>query len=122
MRLLVAALDRVSDDGLLFTQNGEEVIGPMLTHYDGWNREDVTRTYDFERRRYVPVPRSERRAARHALRRIRRRGLLVTASDYVARGDSRARRAAVRAACGAGALPFVTDIGLRRLPRRPYRC
>ena len=46
----------------------------------------------------------------------------MTASDYVRKGDRRSTRAAVRAACRAGALPFVTDIGIRRLPRRPYRC
>jgi hypothetical protein len=82
----------------------------------------VTRTYDFDSRRYVRVPRRERRAARRALRQMAGRGLLVTASDYVARGDGAATRAAVRAACAAGALPFVTGIGIRRLPGRPYRC
>ena len=122
MRRLVAALDRLAGERLLFSQNGEGVIGPSLRHYDGWNREDVTRTYDFERRRYVPVPAGERRAARRALRRIGARGLLVTASDYVLRGSRAATRSAVRAACRAGALPFVTDIGIRRLPRRPFRC
>ena len=109
-------------DGLLFTQNGASTIGPSLRAYDGWNREDVTRTYDFGRGRYVPVPRRERRAARRELRRMAAKGLLVTASDYVPRGARRATRAAVRSACRAGALPFVTDIGIRRLPKRPYRC
>jgi hypothetical protein len=109
-------------DRLLFTQNGAGAIGPSLGVYDGWNREDVSRTYDFGRERYVPVSRRDRRAARRELRRIAARGLLVTASDYLPRGRRRAARAAVRAACRAGALPFVTDIGIRRLPRRPLRC
>jgi cysteinyl-tRNA synthetase len=107
---------------LLFTQNGERSIGPTLGLYDGWNREDVTSTYDFDRRRYVRVPGGEARAARRALRRISRAGLLVTATDYVRRGDRRGGTAAIGAACSAGALPFVTDIGLRRLPRRPPVC
>jgi uncharacterized protein (TIGR01370 family) len=122
MRRLVATLDRLVEDRLLFTQNGERVIGPTLRHYDGWNREDVTRTYDFDRGRYAPVPRRARRSARRGLRRMAEAGLLVTASDYVARGARRATNAAVRAACVAGALPFVTDIALRRLPRAPFEC
>ena len=124
MHRLARTLGRLvhARDGLLFTQNGFRTIGPSLGAYDGWNREDVSRTYDFDHERYQPVPAPGRRAARRELRRMGARGLFVTASDYVARGDRSATRAAVRVACQAGALPFVTDIGIRRLPRRPYRC
>src|SRR5205085_5495803 len=55
---------------LLFAQNGEETIGPLLRSYDGWNREDVSATYDFSRHRYVMQPRPAVRAAQAALRRI----------------------------------------------------
>ncbi len=48
---------------------------------------------------------------------MRDRGLLVTATDYVRRGDSRAARAAIAAACGAGALPYVSDIDLKQVPQ-----
>jgi endo-alpha-1,4-polygalactosaminidase (GH114 family) len=124
MHRLARALSRLVHrrGKLLFTQNGEDSIGPTLRLYDGWNREDVTSTYDFDRRRYVPVAPRAGRAALRALRRIARSGLLVTAIDYVRRGDRRGQDAAVQAACSAGALPFVSDIGLRRLPERPFQC
>jgi endo-alpha-1,4-polygalactosaminidase (GH114 family) len=124
MRRLVAALGRLAHrrGGFLFAQNGEDVIGPMLRHLDGWNREDVSRTYSFRRRRYVPVSPADHRVALRALRRIRGRGVVVTATDYVRRGDAGAARAATAAACGAGALSYVSDIGLSRVPQPPARC
>ena len=124
MRALARSLSGLVNrrGGLLFTQNGERSIGPTLALYDGWNREDVTSTYDFDRHRYARVRGDEARAARRALRRISGAGLLVTATDYVRRADRRGRAAAIGTACSAGALPFVTDIRLRRLPRRPLVC
>jgi endo-alpha-1,4-polygalactosaminidase (GH114 family) len=124
MRVLVRSLSRLvhARGDLLFAQNGEEVVGPILRHLDGWNREDVTRTYDFTRRRYVPVPRGAAASARRALRRVAKHGVLVTATDYVRRGDARGTAASVRNACAAGALPFVSDIGLSRVPATPARC
>jgi hypothetical protein len=107
---------------LLFTQNGEDVIGPSLRHYDGWNREDLSQTYSFEHGRYERVPREDTRGAQRALRRIAGAGLLVTASDYTKRGDARGRDRAVRNACAAGALPFVTNIGLTRISRVAFTC
>jgi endo-alpha-1,4-polygalactosaminidase (GH114 family) len=108
--------------GLLFTQNGEGSIGPTLRLYDGWNREDVTSTYDFGGSRYRRVSAEDRRAAQSALRRIGRHGLLTLATDYVGRGDARTTKAATSAACSAGSLPYVADIGLRRVPARAFRC
>ena len=124
MRSLVRALSALVHGraGLLFAQNGDAVIGPFLPHLDGWNREDVSWTWSFSRRRYVRVPAAGRRAAQAALRRVARAGLLVTATDYVGEDDAAASRESVANACAAGALPFVSDIGLRRLPRRPLRC
>lgn len=60
--------------------------------------------------------------AQAALRRIATRGLLVTASDYTAAGDEPVAQEAVANACAAGALPFVGDIGLTRLPAAPLTC
>jgi len=108
--------------GLLFTQNGEDTIGPMVRYLDGWNREDVTSTYDADRHAYVRQSPGDVRAAMEALRRLRGDGLLVTATDYTAPGDAAATRAAVRNACASGALPFVSDIGLSRLPAHAYHC
>ncbi len=122
MRALVRSLARLVHrrGRLLFTQNGERSIGPTLRYYDGWNREDVSHTYDFDRRRYERVPVSDRRAAQDALRRIRARGLLVTSIDYT--DDSGVERDAVANACAAGALPFVSNIDLTRFPAAPFRC
>jgi endo-alpha-1,4-polygalactosaminidase (GH114 family) len=124
MRSLVAALSRdVRRRGaLLFTQNGEDSIGPTLRYYEGWNREDVSWTYDFDRRRYLRRPRRDRRAAQAALRRIAGAGLLVTATDYVRAGDAAAVEESRRNACAAGAFPFVSDIGLTRVPMPALGC
>jgi hypothetical protein len=123
MRKLVRRLGRSVHrrGGLLFAQNGEHSIGPLLPVLDGWNREDVTWTYSFKRRRYVHVPASEVAAAQAALARIGAAGLLVTSSDYTA-GDAASEQEAVANACAAGAVPFVSDIALRRLPAAPLTC
>jgi endo-alpha-1,4-polygalactosaminidase (GH114 family) len=122
MHRLVRRLSRRVHRGgrLLFAQNGEESIGPTLRYYDGWNREDVTSTWAPGRHRYVRTPRRDRRAAAAALRRMRRHGLLTLSTDYTRARDARAREAATRTACAAGALPYVADIELRRLePPQP---
>ena len=128
MRKLVLALaDLVHGQGrLLFTQNGHwglETLG-LIDAIDGWNREDVTWTYDFDRKRYVHQRPGATRAALAELRDMQERGLLTTATDYTPSGDSQALEEAVANACGAGALPYVSDIGLtaRRLPSPPLVC
>ena len=96
----------------------------MLDAIDGWNREDVTWTYDFERQRYVHQRPGATRAALAELRDMQSRGLVTTATDYTRAADHRALDEAVANACGAGALPYVSDIGLtaRRLPKPPLAC
>jgi polysaccharide biosynthesis protein PelA len=123
MRKLTRSLSRLTHgrDRLLFTQNGDETIGPLLRFYDGWNREDVTWTFNFDRRRYQRVPAADHRQAVATLKRISAKGLLTMATDYTA-GDRRANDESVRNACAAGALPFVSNIELTRIPRRPFRC
>jgi hypothetical protein len=49
-------------------------------------------------------------------------GLLVTATDYVAEGNGPGVLQSVGNACAAGALPYVSDIGLRRVPVQPFLC
>jgi polysaccharide biosynthesis protein PelA len=107
---------------LLFAQNGEDSIGPLLRYYDGWNREDVTATYDFGLHRYVVQPHDQIAAAQRALRRMSAAGLLTLATDYVARGNTGTASLAVANACAAGALPFVSDINLTRVPALPPAC
>jgi endo-alpha-1,4-polygalactosaminidase (GH114 family) len=124
MRLLIRSLSALVHrrGGLLFAQNGEASVGPLLRFYDGWNREDVTWTYSFKRRRYVHQPAGEVIGAQSALRRIASRGLLVTAADYTATPDEPAAQESLSNACSVGALPFVGDIGLTRLPAAPLVC
>lgn len=122
MTALVRSLARLVHGrrGFLFAQNGEDAIGPLVRWLDGWNREDVGGTYDFATRRYVRVPAADEAEALAALRRMRARGLLALATGYLPARRSAA--GAVAAACRAGALPFVSDVELTRVPARPLRC
>lgn len=120
MRALVKRL--AAGPGVLFAQNGDEVIDRFLPFLAGWNREDVSRTYDFDTKRYVPVSAEDRAAAVATLRRLGQRLALVTATDYVEAGDTAGARAATKAACAAGALSYVSDIELRRVPQPPPAC
>jgi hypothetical protein len=108
--------------GFLFTQNGEDAIAPLLPYLDGWNREDVTWTYDFGAKRYVQQPAADSAHAQAALRRIGKAGLLVTATDYVRADDARAVAQSAANACAVGALPFASDIGLARIPVSALTC
>jgi polysaccharide biosynthesis protein PelA len=124
MRVLVRNLARLTHGRkkLLFTQNGDRSIGPTLRYYDGWNREDVTWTYDFRRRAYRRVRASSTAAAQATMRRLAARGLLVTSSDYTRKGDNAAAAQAIANSCAAGGLPFVTNILLTRIPRVAPAC
>jgi uncharacterized protein (TIGR01370 family) len=128
MRDLVLALAALAhaDGRLLFTQNGAWGLRKLglLEAIDGWNREDVTWTYDFDRRRYVHNSDRARRAALRELAEFRDLGLITTAANYTRAGDQRALAESVADACGVGALPYVGDIGLtaRRLPQPPLTC
>jgi uncharacterized protein (TIGR01370 family) len=129
MRKLVRRLRAVADrgDGLLFAQNGEwglERFG-IAPYLDGWNREDVTGSYDFDRKRYVRTGRRAHHSALHGLRRYRKRlGLFTTATDYTRSASGTLAAHAIDAACEVGALPYVSDIGLTagRLPEPPLVC
>jgi endo-alpha-1,4-polygalactosaminidase (GH114 family) len=107
---------------LLLAQNGEDVVGPLLPYLDGWNREDVTSTYDFATHGYVRQDPAHVAAAQAALRRIAARIGFVTATDYVASGDADATAQALRDACAVGAPDFVSDIGLTRVAQPPLLC
>jgi hypothetical protein len=91
-------------------------VEPLVQHFDGWNREDVTWTFDFDRRRYVPNSAGDRNAALDELESIGAHGLVTMATDYVdlADADLEPECEAVAYAAGAGALPYVADIGLTK--------
>jgi hypothetical protein len=108
---------------VVFAQNGADVLGPLMGALDGWNREDVSFTYDPGSRSYRPTTPGELDAAQSELRRLAAAGLLVTATDYLPPAATGApAAAAVNNACAAGALPFVSDLELRRVPQPPPRC
>ena len=129
MRMLVAELSDLAHSGgdLLFAQNGAWILEKlgMVAYLDGWNREDVTWTYDFDHHRYIRVGDHAHQEAIHELTRFHDHfGLFTTATDYTARAHGRATRRSVRNACSAGALPYVSNINLtlERLPDPPLRC
>jgi len=107
---------------LLFAQNGDEVIRPVASSLDGWNREDVTLGYDFESGSYAVRPPEETARALAALAELAAQGILVTATDYLGEHDAGLEEAALHNACSVGALPFIADIGLTTLPVAPLRC
>lgn len=125
MGKLIADLDALVGDGLLFTQNGgpgmlngypHEDVDPLMSHVDGWNREDVTWTYDFDRREYVRNRRADREDALEELSKIGDAGLVTTATDYVELDDglNPGECKAVDKAVSVGALPYLADIGLTK--------
>jgi uncharacterized protein (TIGR01370 family) len=102
--------------GLLFAQNGEDAtVDAMAPHLDGWNREDVSFTFDDGAGRYEEVGPADREAALATLRRLRSRGVLVTTIDYLDDPAGPDAAAARRAACDAGAVPSIGDINLTRV-------
>jgi len=124
MRALVKRLSSLvrPKKKFLFAQNGEDVIGPSLKYYDGWNREDVSWTYDFDTSRYHQQSPENTASALAALQTISAAGLLVTATDYVDDGNTAAEALCLQNACSAGALSFISDIDLTRLPSAPLIC
>jgi hypothetical protein len=124
MAELVSGLARLvhGRQGFLFAQNGADIMGPMLRYLDGWNREDVSFTYDFGHKRYVRVHAADAAAARRELLRMRSRGLLTLATDYVAANDEADAAQAAATACSVGALPFESNIDLTRIPPAAPTC
>ncbi len=108
MRLVVAALAKLvhGRNGFLFAQNGADVDGPIVRYLDGWNREDV----------------GTDPSAVHDLRTERKHGLLTLATGYVKHASSPAVARDIRLACHAGALPFVSNLELTRIPQPPPHC
>ena len=124
MRALVGGLSRLARARrkLLMAQNGADVNWPLRRLYDGINFEDVSFSYDFDRNVYIRRSAGDVAAAQREIRRYRRAGLKVTATDYVAAGKTKQAQIAVRNACLAGALPYVSDIYLKRIPAQPFLC
>jgi endo-alpha-1,4-polygalactosaminidase (GH114 family) len=124
MRALVTGLSRLvrARGKLLMAQNGADVNWPLKRFYDGINFEDVSFSYDFDRHAYFRRRADDVAQAQGEIRRYRRAGLKVTATDYLAARKPKETLIAVRNACSAGALPYVSDIDLTRIPAQPFLC
>lgn len=128
MRKLVRRLAHLAHHRhkLLFAQNGEWglVRFGIVSFLDGWNREDVTTSYDFDHESYRRAPKAQTREAKQELRRMARRGLFTTSADYTAHSSGSLFEDSIANSCGAGALPYVGDIGLTasRLPNPAITC
>lgn len=108
--------------GVLMAQNGDSIIDPFVPLLDAWNREDPTGTYDFSKKKYIPTDTAGRRLARTTIKRLAAAGLVVTTIDYFGSPTSPQAKRAIRISCQAGALPFIGDIALKKVPKTPARC
>ena len=103
MRRLVRRLAGLvhGDGGLFFAQNGYWGLRKfgILEFLDGWNREDVTWGFDFDRRRYVRHPDRQVEVALHELARMRALGMFMTATDYTREAGGAAEAEAIPNAC-----------------------
>ncbi len=106
--------------GLLFAQNGDDFALALAGLLDGWNMEDVTFGYDFDTDSYVRTPALEHEAALATIASMRAADVFVTTTDYVGTAGSADEVEALGAARRAGALPYVSDIELTRIPVTPF--
>jgi len=104
---------------VLATQNGYDVVWPLRGFFSAWNREDVTSTYDFETDRYLRTPAADREDALRELGAMRAAGLVTMATDYTSAEDTATGTLARQNAASVGALSFVSDILLTRIPALP---
>lgn len=111
---------------LVLAQNGDSQLAWMLPWLDGWNREDVSFTYDFDTGKYRRTTADERARAARTLGRVTAQHRTAFTTDYLANPAAPASvpqvSEAVRYSCRLGAKPYVGSIGLDRMPRRPLHC
>lgn len=125
VRLVADLAHLVGPKRALFAQNGDPIAAGIIDDLDGWNREDVSFTYDAARHRYVATSAADRRQAVRQLQRIARRDVYTSTTDYLDPAAPTARRdteEAVRRSCAAGAQPYVADIDLTHVPDPPLDC
>ena len=123
MKKIVRRLNRVVDrrGGLLFAQNGWGIIDDFVDQLDGWNREDVTSTYDFDAESYIRQDELDTTEALEEVQEALDDGLMVLTTDYVDENDEESFQVALSNSCMAGALPYVSDILLSRFVQ-PQPC
>ncbi len=124
MRKLVRALAKTTHNQgkLLFTQNGDSSIHNFQGFIDGWNREDLSSTYNFNTESYEAVSAEDHNSALDTIQILRAAGIFVTTTDYTDATEEQDLAQLVEAACTAGAIPFISDIYLTQLPDSPRTC
>lgn len=108
--------------GLLFAQNGDSLVGSITSYIDGWNREDVTSTFDFDSNQYRFTSDEDRNAALETLQNLHNLGLLTTATDYVKKPENAATEISRNYACAVGAIPYSSTIELDKINPLDLRC
>jgi uncharacterized protein (TIGR01370 family) len=122
MITLVRALRKQAADRLLFTQNGIDIVDLWADQLDGWNYESVATTYDFATKKYLPQQSAVTVAINAKLQALARTGVFITTTDYTSSANSPLASRAIANACRIGAVPFVSNIALSRLPKTAAAC
>lgn len=121
MRLLLSTLagQQRQAKKLVVMQNNFTFLRNYSDYFDGWNREDVSSTYNFTKRRYQATSSAEQDQAGRELRAMRQLGLKTLATDYYRAAAN--PLAGQLFACSQGAVSFVSNIQLSRLSP-PFLC
>ncbi len=108
--------------GLLFAQNGDSLVESITSYIDGWNREDVTSTFDFDSNKYRFTSEEDRNAALETLQKLHNLGLLTLAMDYVKKPENEATTISKNYACSVEAIPYSSTIELDKINPLDLRC
>ena len=120
LKLVRAISTKIKEQGgLLFAQNGFDIINPYLPLLDGWNLEDVLTSYDFKNKKYRIRSNFNDQLAQ--LTSIKNSGLFVTATDY-ARSPEALISLRQEQLCPLGIESFLSNINLTRLPTNAFVC
>jgi uncharacterized protein (TIGR01370 family) len=112
---------QLGGDRLLFAQNGDEVVGNWQGLLQGWNHESVSTSYNFDTKTYLKST-PDTAAILNRLRNMKASGIFTSTTDYTSLGDTATESTAIANACSVGAVPFISNIQLNRLPATPIRC
>ena len=97
----------------LMAQNADTMILRFVRYLDGWNREDVTFTYDWNSSEYRRTSLEQQNSAIDSLLKLKSLGMPVFITDYVQIGDFTSYDEAKNIACSVGAVPYLGDIFLK---------
>jgi uncharacterized protein (TIGR01370 family) len=122
MIALVRALRKQAGNRLLFAQNGIDVVDLWVDQLDGWNYESVSTTYDFATKKYLPQQATVTAAVTAKLRAVSQTSVFITTTDYTPSTGSPLTGVAIAHACRIGAVPFVSNIALSRIPKTAATC